>query len=109
MRHRNLVIAWIAFALPVLVLAAAIWRGPGDAAAQQKIVWKVQSAWPANNLLHISAVELAKRVEGACPHNTLVHISAVELAKMVENMSGAGLKWEMSAAGTVVPAFEILD
>jgi TRAP-type mannitol/chloroaromatic compound transport system substrate-binding protein len=88
MRHRNLVIAWIAFALPVLVLAAAIWRGPGDAAAQQKIVWKVQSTWPANNLLHISALELAK---------------------MVEDMSGGRLKWEMSAAGTVVPAFEVLD
>jgi TRAP-type mannitol/chloroaromatic compound transport system substrate-binding protein len=72
----------------VLVLAAALWRGPGDAAAQQKIVWKVQSAWPATNLLHISAVELAK---------------------MIEEMSGGRLKWEMSAAGTVVPAFEVLD
>mgnify|MGYP003694199365 CR=1 FL=1 len=48
----------------------------------------MQSTWPANNLLHISALELAK---------------------MVEEMSGGRLKWEMSAAGTVVPAFEVLD
>ncbi len=88
MKPRNVVIAWIAFALPVLILAAVLWRGPGDAAAQQKIVWKVQSTWPANNLLHISALELAK---------------------MVEEMSGGRLKWEMSAAGTVVGAFEVLD
>ena len=38
MKPRNVVIAWIAFALPVLILAAVLWRGPGDAAAQQKIV-----------------------------------------------------------------------
>jgi TRAP-type mannitol/chloroaromatic compound transport system substrate-binding protein len=85
---RALVITWILFALPVLILAAVLWRGPGTAAAQQKIVWKVQSAWPANNLLHISAVEMAK---------------------MIEEMSGGRFRWEMSAAGTVVPAFEVLD
>ena len=48
----------------------------------------MQSTWPATNLLHISALELAK---------------------MVEEMSGGRLKWEMSAAGTVVGAFEVLD
>ncbi|MGH7302694.1 MAG: hypothetical protein ACRELZ_05355, partial [Candidatus Rokuibacteriota bacterium] len=85
MRPRRLVLAWIAFALPVLILAAVLWREPGSASAQQRIVWKVQSAWPATNLLHISAVELAK---------------------MIEEMSGGRLKWEMSAAGTIVPAFE---
>jgi len=88
MKLRNVAIAWVAFALPVLVLAAVLWRGPGDATAQQKIVWKVQSTWPANNLLHISALELAK---------------------MIEEMSGGRFKWEMSAAGTVVGAFEVLD
>ncbi len=81
MKTRRLALTWIAFALPVLILAAAIWRGPGDAAAQQKFVWKVQSTWPATNLLHVSALELAK---------------------MVEEMSGGRLKWEMSAAGTIV-------
>jgi TRAP-type mannitol/chloroaromatic compound transport system substrate-binding protein len=63
MRPRTIVAIWIAFALPVLVLAGVLWHGPGSASAQQKIVWKVQSAWPATNLLHVSAVELAKMVE----------------------------------------------
>ena len=86
---RALVAIWIAFALPVLVLAAVLWRGPGSAdAQQQKFVWKVQSAWPATNL---------------------PHLSAVELGKMIDEMSGGRLKWEMSAAGTVVGTFEVLD
>jgi len=85
---RSIVITWIAFAVPVLVLAAVLWHGPGAASAQQKFVWKVQSAWPASNLLHISAVELGKAVE---------------------EMSGGRLKWEMMAAGTVVGSFEVLD
>jgi TRAP-type mannitol/chloroaromatic compound transport system substrate-binding protein len=62
MRSRTLVIAWIAFALPMLILAGVLWRGPGLVDAQQRFVWKVQSAWPATNLLHVSAVELAKMV-----------------------------------------------
>ena len=60
---RALVLVWIAFAVPVLILAAVLWRGPASAVAQQKFVWKVQSAWPATNLLHVSAVELAKMIE----------------------------------------------
>ena len=40
MKLRNVAIAWVAFALPVLILAAVFWRGPGDAAAQQRVVWK---------------------------------------------------------------------
>jgi TRAP-type mannitol/chloroaromatic compound transport system substrate-binding protein len=88
MRAKTIAIVWIAFALPVLILAAVLWRGPGSADAQQRIVWKVQSAWPATNLLHLSALELGK---------------------MVEEMSGGRLKWEMSAAGTIVGTFEVLD
>jgi TRAP-type mannitol/chloroaromatic compound transport system substrate-binding protein len=88
MKPRTIVIAWIAFALPVLILAAALWHGPSPATAQPRFVWKVQSAWPATNLLHVSAVELAK---------------------MIEEMSGGRLRWEMSAAGTVVGSFEVLD
>jgi TRAP-type mannitol/chloroaromatic compound transport system substrate-binding protein len=86
---KRLVFAWLAFALPILILAAVLWRGPGAATAQpQRFVWKVQSAWPASNLLHVSAVELGK---------------------MIEEMSGGRLRWEMMAAGTVVGAFEVLD
>lgn len=88
MKTKPLVLAWIAFALPVLVLAAVLSRGPDPAAAQPRFVWKVQSAWPAANLLHHSAVELAK---------------------IIEEMSGGRLKWEMMAAGTVVGSFEVLD
>jgi len=85
---RTVLVTWIAFALPVLILAAVLWNGPGAASAQQRFVWKVQSAWPASNLLHISAVELAKSIE---------------------EMSGGRLKWDMMAAGTVVGSFEVLD
>jgi TRAP-type mannitol/chloroaromatic compound transport system substrate-binding protein len=85
---RTIVATWLAFALPVLILAAVLWHGPGLATAQQRFVWKVQSAWPASNLLHISAVELAKSIE---------------------EMSGGRLKWEMTAAGTIVGSFEVLD
>jgi TRAP-type mannitol/chloroaromatic compound transport system substrate-binding protein len=89
MKTRAIVITWIAFALPVLILAAVLWRGPGFVdAQQQRFVWKVQSAWPATNLLHLSAIELAK---------------------MIEEMSGGRLKWDISAAGTVVGTFEVLD
>jgi len=88
MKPRTIVLVWIAFALPVLILAAVLWHGPGAANAQQKIVWKAQSAWPATNLLHISAVEWTK---------------------MIEEMSGGRLKIEMGAAGTVVGSFEVLD
>jgi TRAP-type mannitol/chloroaromatic compound transport system substrate-binding protein len=85
---RAVVLTWIAFAVPVLILAAVLWHGPGTATAQQRFVWKVQSAWPASNLLHISAVELGRSIE---------------------EMSGGRLKWEMMAAGTVVGSFEVLD
>jgi TRAP-type mannitol/chloroaromatic compound transport system substrate-binding protein len=85
---RRVLVAWIAFALPVFVLAAVLWHGPGAASAQQKFVWKVQTTWPAANLLHISAVEMAK---------------------MIEEMSGGRLRWEMLPAGSIVGAFEALD
>ena len=88
MKPRTIVLTWIAFALPVLILAAVLWHGPGSAVAQPRFVWKVQTAWPATNLLHLSAVELGK---------------------MIDEMSSGRLKWEMSAAGTVVGTFEVLD
>ena len=88
MKPRTIVLAWIAFSLPLLILAAVLWHGPSSAVAQQKIVWKVQTAWPASNLLHISAVEMAK---------------------MIEEMSAGRFKWDMQAAGTVVGSFEVLD
>jgi hypothetical protein len=44
MKTRAIVITWIAFALPILILAALLWRGPSFADAQQRFVWKVQSS-----------------------------------------------------------------
>jgi TRAP-type mannitol/chloroaromatic compound transport system substrate-binding protein len=86
---RATVLGLFSLSLALLALAAAAaWRGPAPAGAQAPIVWKVQSAWPAANLLHKSAEELAK---------------------MVEEMSGGRLKWEMMPAGTVVGSFEVLD
>jgi TRAP-type mannitol/chloroaromatic compound transport system substrate-binding protein len=85
---RRVLVTWLAFALPVLILSAVLWHGPGSATAQQRFVWKVQSAWPATNLLHLSAIELAK---------------------MIEEMSGGRLKWEMLPAGAIVGSFEVLD
>ena len=84
---RRFLAIWFTLSLPLLLIAALTWRGPDPALAQQKFVWRVQSAWPATNLLHLSVVELAK---------------------MIEEMSGRRLKWEMSAAGTVVGTFEVL-
>lgn len=88
-KTRRAMLALTAVNLVLLVLVAVLaTQGPGPAHAQKPIVWKVQSAWPPSNLLHFSAVELAK---------------------MVEQMSGGRLKWEMSAAGTIVGSFEVLD
>jgi TRAP-type mannitol/chloroaromatic compound transport system substrate-binding protein len=85
---RSVTLAFVSFVLGVLVTGVLTWHGTAPAQAQHPIVWKVQSAWPATNLLHVSAVELAK---------------------MIEEMSGGRLKWEVSAAGTVVGTFEVLD
>jgi TRAP-type mannitol/chloroaromatic compound transport system substrate-binding protein len=57
-------------------------------AGAQTMNWKMQSTWPSGIFLHESAVELSKRI--------------------VE-MSGGRLKIDMSPAGTIVPAFEVLD
>jgi len=58
------------------------------ASAQQPIVWKMQSTWTAADNHQVSA-------------NTF--------AEKVNTMSGGRLKIEVSAAGAIVPAFEVLD
>lgn len=50
--------------------------------------WKMQSTWPAGVFLHESAINLAKRIM---------------------EMSGGRIKIDVSPAGTIVPAFEVLD
>jgi TRAP-type mannitol/chloroaromatic compound transport system substrate-binding protein len=56
--------------------------------AQQPIVWKMQSTWTAADNHQVSAKTFAERVNA---------------------MAGGRLKIEVSAAGAIVPAFEVLD
>jgi TRAP-type mannitol/chloroaromatic compound transport system substrate-binding protein len=58
------------------------------ASAQQPIVWKMQSTWTAADNHQIGATAFAERVNA---------------------MAGGRLKIEVSAAGAIVPAFEVLD
>lgn len=76
---------WIVAGLLVSFLLSVSMIGTAMA---QTANWKMQSTWPAGIFLHESAVELAKRI--------------------VE-MSGGRLKIDVSSAGTIVPAFEVLD
>ena len=85
---RVAVLALCALNVTLLALVAVAWHGPAPAVAQSPIVWKVQSAWPAANLLHKSAEELAR---------------------MVGEMSGGRFRWEILPAGTIVGSFEVLD
>ncbi len=84
---------WAVFGACLLVLVALVLAASLPtrwAAAQQPkvITWKLQSSWPT-----------------AVPP----HISFLELAKKIEEMSAGRLKVEAMPAGSVVPAFEILD
>ncbi len=74
----------------ILVLAImAPWLvGFNKTAHAASFTWKMQSTWPAGVFLHESAVALAKRIM---------------------EMSGGRIKIDVSPAGTIVPAFEVLD
>lgn len=73
----------VAIAAAVLGLASAEAQTP-----PKTISWKLQSTWPQANLLQGS------------PAN---------IAKTVDEMSSGRLKIEVSPAGQIVPAFEVLD
>lgn len=60
----------------------------GEKARAQTITWKMQSTWPAGMFFHENAVELAKRIG---------------------ELSGGRLKIDVSPAGAIVPAFEVLN
>ncbi|MBS3906002.1 MAG: TRAP transporter substrate-binding protein [Syntrophaceae bacterium] len=78
----------------VLILSILMFVGIGlsvftpKAIEAQTITWKMQSTWPAGIFLHESAVGLAKRIG---------------------ELSGGRLKIDISPAGAIVPAFEVLD
>jgi len=64
--------------------------GPGlqEASGQTTFSWRMQTTWPAGIFLHESAVGIGKRIG---------------------EMSGGRLKIDVTSAGTIVPAFEVLD
>jgi TRAP-type mannitol/chloroaromatic compound transport system substrate-binding protein len=79
-----------ATALPrrrMLLAAAAIVAMPQVSRAQTA-VWRLQSAWSSRDIFHEFAVDYGRRVE---------------------EMTGGRLKFDVVAAGSVVPAFQMLD
>ncbi|MFH1756895.1 MAG: TRAP transporter substrate-binding protein [Pseudomonadota bacterium] len=73
----------------VFVVMSFFLTGPALKTAEAAtITWKLQTTWPAGIFLHESAVGLAKRIG---------------------ELSGGRLKIEVTSAGTIVPAFEVLD
>jgi TRAP-type mannitol/chloroaromatic compound transport system substrate-binding protein len=54
----------------------------------QTAVWRFQSAWPSRDIFHEFAVDYAKKIE---------------------EMTGGRLKFDVLAAGSVVPAFQLQD
>ena len=54
----------------------------------QTAVWRFQSAWPSRDIFHEFAVDYAKKIE---------------------EMTGGRLKFDVLAAGSVVPAFQMQD
>lgn len=71
--------------LALLVVLAFFMAPP---AWGKRIVWKVQSTWPAADFHQQNPIGLKEKIEA---------------------MSGGRLKWDLMPAGAVVPAFELLD
>jgi TRAP-type mannitol/chloroaromatic compound transport system substrate-binding protein len=74
--------------LSVLLTIAGLSGAAAQGAAPKEFSWKVQSTWPAANLLHESPIIMAKAID---------------------EMSGGRLKMNVMPAGTLVGAFEVLD
>ncbi len=74
------------FSFGFMVAFAFFFAGQAD--AQQKFAWKMQSTWTAGDFHQVN-------VKG--------------LAEKIEVMSGGRLKIEVLATGAIVPAFEVLD
>ena len=75
--------------LTLALLVAVTYLVPvHQASAQKQVVWKIQSTWPAAEIFHESALKLARKVE---------------------EMSGGQFKWEILPAGSVVPAFDVIE
>lgn len=72
----------------LLVGLAGVAPVAAQGTAAKEFKWKVQSTWPAANLLHESPMIMAKAID---------------------EMSAGRLKMDVVPAGTLVPAFEVLD
>jgi len=68
--------------------AAGALAMPNVVRAQDAVVWKFQSTWPAKDIFHEFAGDFAKRVN---------------------DMSGGALKIDLLPSGAVVKAFDLLD
>src|SRR5690242_20648124 len=71
----------------LLAATAAVVAAPQVSHAQTA-VWRMQSAWSSRDIFHEFAVDYGRRVEG---------------------MTGGRLKFDVVPAGSVVPAFQMLD
>jgi TRAP-type mannitol/chloroaromatic compound transport system substrate-binding protein len=87
LRRRTLLIA-VPLALIALVMFVAGGQAPRVATAQSSLILKVQASWPASLTI-------------------FDHLKFV--AERVDKLSGGTLKIEALPAGTIVPAFEVLD
>jgi TRAP-type mannitol/chloroaromatic compound transport system substrate-binding protein len=72
-----------------VVLVAALGLAPGDAGAQERVRWKMQSAFPGN-LSHLGT-------------------SAKRLEAMVDRVSGGNFELKFFEPGALVPALECFD
>ena len=71
-----------------LLLAAGLAVGMPQVSRAQTAVWRFQSAWPPRDIFHEFAVDYTKKIE---------------------EMTGGRLKFDVLAAGSVVPAFQMQD
>src|SRR5436853_5234250 len=71
-----------------LLLAAGLAVAMPQVSRAQTAVWRFQSAWPPRDIFHEFAIDYTKKIE---------------------EMTGGRLKFDVLAAGSVVPAFQMQD
>ena len=87
-KRRSVILAATSLATVIVVALALTWRPIPVARAQAPVVLKIQASWPASLTI-------------------FEHLKFV--AERVDKLSGGTLKIEALPAGTIVPAFEVLD
>ena len=87
-KRRSVILAATGLATVIAVALALTWSSIPVARAQAPVVLKIQASWPASLTI-------------------FEHLKFV--AERVDKLSGGTLKIEALPAGTIVPAFEVLD